>query len=165
MYVQDLQAGSFGSYNQLIQHEIWYLMCNLSWKCPGYVLKSQGQNWMASHIFADFAWSCVCSMSSESVTCPLFHLDQEKLMNQLHLQNSHSKVQFYSFVEEIVSKSMFAIATTVLIPKYKNEVSMKDLLCKDQKMHCKAFLFLLPPCVSLILLKNPFFLFSFFVIN
>ncbi len=39
--------------------------------------------------FAEFAQSCVCSMSSESVMCPLFHLGSKTLTNQPNLPNSH----------------------------------------------------------------------------
>ncbi len=64
----------------------------------GNVLKSQGKNWMASHIFADFAYSCVCNVSLESATCLLFHLEQNKLLNQPKLLISCSEDKFDSSV-------------------------------------------------------------------
>ncbi len=110
----------------------------LSWKCPwhvldmsseqGHVRKSHWQNWMAGNIFAEFAQSRVCSMSSKSVTVHYSKKEKEimiqhstKSSNLLFFDNS-----FYSSLIKVLLKLFFCDYKTVTDSK------MKKLRCQQE---------------------------------
>ncbi len=70
----------------------------LSWKCPGHVLKSHGQNWMASHFCAFLSFTCLHRVLGFSHVSSLPPGTKNKLANQPDLPNSLLDDKFNSFV-------------------------------------------------------------------
>ncbi len=135
----------------------------LSWKCPrhvpnmslgqGHVLKSQGQNQMASHILCIFSFMC----TSESNTGPLFHLEPKNLLIiqifQVHLPNS--SIQF------ILPEFFFWNYKTNINSKITNRGVKKRLVLQTQKVHHKANLISSLLCPSWSCQKITFLFFIF----
>ncbi len=145
----------------------------LSWKCPGHVwdmsrgqghvLKSQGQNQMAGHIFSIF-WSVMCPSCVLRVSHVSDTLKKTKKMrkqiNQIFQIAFGRIIRFHC---KFFLKFFFCIYKTITDSKVeKMEVTTKGLLCEHKNaLRSKS---LLPPLVPLLILdKLIFFIFSFFI--
>ncbi len=131
----------------------------LSWKCPGHVLdmpsggghvlKSQGENQMGDHILHIFSFMCpkhILAVSQVSSLPPGTKNSQINQIFKIYIR----KISPIPLWKKLFRNSFFGIAATVLIPnkkmsiyfwncnnsinsKIKNEVTIKDLLCKHKR--------------------------------
>ncbi len=106
---------------------------------------------LLSHMSAAYPWSQSHVLSSTwNKKLQINHIFQ------IHVWKINT-IPVYKYYSQ---NSSLRITKATLMPKWKNEVSTKELLCKHKKMHCKANLISLPPCATLDPGKNS--LFSFF---